>query len=75
VPDPLDEDELEVVDDDAAAGVLAEDTLDDDDDDDPHPAITAAITATASTPAPRRARFDLNIGPLLLSTCPRAGPH
>ena len=61
-------------DDDAAAGVLADDALDDDDDD-PHPAITAVIMATATAPAQMRARLDLIIGPTLLSTCPRAGPH
>jgi hypothetical protein len=63
VPDPLDDDEADVVVDDAAAGVLADDALDDDDDDDPHPAITVAIMATANTPAPMRARLYLNIGP------------
>jgi len=68
-----------VVDDDEAAAGVLDDELDDDelDDDelDPHPAITAAMMATVTAPALMRARTDLNIGPTLLSTCPRAGPH
>lgn len=62
--------------DDAAAGVLDDDALDDDDDElDPHPTITAAIMATATAPALMRARSDLNIGPTPPLACPRAGPH
>ena len=48
-----------MVDDDAAAALLVADEL----DDEPHPAITAAIMATATTPAPMRERSDLNMGP------------
>jgi hypothetical protein len=47
---------------DVAAGALDDDALDDDELD-PHPAITAAIMATATTPALMRARLDLIIGP------------
>jgi hypothetical protein len=50
-----------------AAGVLDDAALDDDDELDPHPAITAAVIATASTPALMRARSNLNMGPTLLS--------
>lgn len=55
-----------MVDDDAAAEVLDDDALDDDELD-PHPAITAAIMATATAPALMRARSDLNMVLLLLS--------
>jgi hypothetical protein len=77
VPDPPDDDaevvdDAELVEDVAAAGAAA---VLDDDELDPQPAITAAIMATATTPAPRRARSDLIIGPLLLSKRPRAGPR
>ena len=63
-----------MVDDAAAAEVLDDDALDDDELD-PHPAITAAIMATATAPALMRARSDLNIGPTPPLACPRAGPH
>jgi hypothetical protein len=62
------DDEAVVLDDGAVAA--ADDALDDaldDDELDPHPPITAAIMATATTPAPMRERSDLNMGPLLLS--------
>lgn len=55
----------------AAAGVLDDAALDDDELD-PQPAVTAAIMATATAPAPMRARLDLNIGltpPLDLPAC------
>jgi hypothetical protein len=55
VPDLVAADEAVVLDDDDAADVLADDALDDDELD-PHPPITAAIMATATTPAPMRAR-------------------
>jgi hypothetical protein len=76
VPDPPDDDalEVEVLDDDAGAAALDVAALDDDELD-PHPPITAAIMATATTPAPMRARSDLNIGPPLLSRPTRADPR
>jgi hypothetical protein len=52
----------------AAADVLDDDppaagALDDEDDEvDPHAPSTAAIMATATAPAPTRARLDLNMG-------------
>jgi hypothetical protein len=60
---------LDVLDEAAAAGAAA--ALDDDDELPPHPPIAAAIMATANTPAPKRARSDLNMVPLLLSTLAR----
>jgi hypothetical protein len=48
-----------LVDDVAAAGAAA---VLDDDELDPQPPITAAIMATATTPAPVRARLDQNMG-------------
>ena len=56
-----------MLDDDAAAGAaeLEDDELP------PHPPITAAIMATANKPAPKRARPDLNMVPLLLSRLAR----
>jgi hypothetical protein len=54
---------VDVLDDDAAAGVLDAAALDDEDELDPHPAIAAAVRAAANTRAPMRARSDLNIGP------------
>jgi hypothetical protein len=68
-------DDAVVLDDDAvAAAVLADDALVVDDELDPHPTITAAIMATATTPAPMRARSDLNMGPLLLLSRPARLP-
>jgi hypothetical protein len=61
--------------DDAPAEGFDADALEDDDELDPHPAITATNMATAIAPAPKRARSDLNMVPLLLSKRPRAGPR
>jgi hypothetical protein len=58
----------DVLDDVAAAGAAA---LDDEDELPPHPTSAAAIMATATAPAPKRARPDLNMVPLLLSTLAR----
>jgi hypothetical protein len=63
-----------VLDDDAPAEAFDAEALDDDELD-PHPAITATSMATAIAPAPKRARLDLNMVPLLLSKRPRAGPR
>jgi hypothetical protein len=76
VPDPPDDedDAVEVLDD-APAEAFDADVAEDDDELDPHPAITATSMATAIAPAPKRARSDLNMVPLLLSKRPRAGPR
>jgi hypothetical protein len=65
-----------VLDDDPAPEAAFDaEALDDDDELDPHPAITDTSMATAIAPAPKRARLDLNMVPLLLSKRPRAGPR
>jgi hypothetical protein len=51
----------------ALDAVELDDAALDDDELDPHALITAAIMATAKTPAPMRARSDLNMGHPLLS--------
>jgi hypothetical protein len=61
--------------DDAPAEGFDADALEDDDELDPHPAITTTNMTTAIAPAPKRARSDLNMVPLLLSKRPRAGPR
>jgi hypothetical protein len=60
--------------DDAPADAFDADALEDDELE-PHPAMTATNMATAIAPAPKRARSDLNMVPLLLSKRPRAGPR
>jgi hypothetical protein len=74
VPDPPDDDAaVEVLDEDPPdAAAFDADALDDDELD-PHPAITTTSMATTIAPAPKRARSDLNMVPLLLSKRPRAG--
>jgi hypothetical protein len=74
-PDDEDDDDAVEVLDDPPAEAFDADVAEDDDELDPHPAMTATSMATAIAPAPRRARSDLNMVPLLLSKRPRAGPR
>jgi hypothetical protein len=74
LPDPPDDDAaVEVLDEDPPDdAALDAEALDDDDELDPHPAITTTTRmATTIAPAPKRARSDLNMVPLLLSKRPR----
>ena len=62
----------DVLDDDPAAAGALDDV---DDEADPQPPTTAVIMASAITPAPTRARLDLNMGATPPLDCPRAGPR